>query len=651
MIMSFAMFLGLSVSSQPSSKPNIIVILADDLGWNDVGFHGSAQIPTPNIDALAYNGIILNSHYVPALCTPSRSSLMTGKYPTHTGMQHLVILAPEPWGLPLSERLMPEYLKAAGYATHAIGKWHLGFHRREYTPTYRGFDSHYGYWNGYQDYYDHTMRATLVPYKGYDMRRNMTVDWQARGQYSTDLFTNEAVHIIETHDSKQAPLFLYLAHLAPHTGNPEEPFQAPDEEVAKFAYIEDPERRMYAAMVSKLDQSVGDVMAALRTKGMLHNSIVLFMSDNGAPTFGVHSNRGSNFPLKGMKESPWEGGVRGVAALWSPLLHSTQRVSNQLMHISDWLPTFYSAAGLDVRELGKIDGIDMWKTLSENLPSPRIEILHNIDPIEDYAALRRGDWKYVTGTTQEGKVDEWYGESGLDSQGKSQRYDVDAVLNSKVGITITGFTTKLQLQAKKLARMSENGSADKGDGSIKQLKLLSETAVMSLQHQAELHCNQKSSVSSLSNTSSETACQPREAPCLFNIRDDPCETTNLAYTQPLVLHSLEESLEQFKKTMVKPLNVPGDPMSNPIYWNDTWVNWKDDTVTPDDSIKVLPLPTSPPATLSFTTVLTFIIALSIVTAIMKLSVNVTPQKSPFFSKFLIKPKQTDMSSDQKGEAH
>lgn len=187
-----------------------------------------------------------------------------------------------------------------------------------------------------------------------------------------------------------------------------------------------------------------------------------------------------------------------------------------------------------------------------------------------------------------------------------------------------------------------------GDGSIKQLKLLSETAVASLRHQAEVHCNQNNGFTFLSNTSSETACRPREAPCLFNIRDDPCETTNLAHTQLLVLHSLEESLERFKETMVKPLNIPGDPMSNPIYWNNTWVNWKDDNAAPDDSITVLPLPTSPIASLSFTTILSLVIMLSIVAAAVKLSVSDTPQKSSFFSKFLIKAKDVDISSNQKG---
>nr|CAD7586143.1 unnamed protein product [Timema genevievae] len=249
---------------------------------------------------------------------------------------------------------MPEFLKEAGYSTHAVGKWHLGFFRKEYTPTYRGFDSHYGYWNGYQDYYDHSMLATLVPYKGYDMRRDLDLDYSNQGRYSTDLFTDEAVRLIQTHDSRR-PMFLYLSHLAPHAGNEDDPFQAPDEEVAKFPHIDDPERRVYAAMVSRLDQSVGEVVTALRTKGMLDNSIIVFMSDNGAPTFGVHSNRGSNWPLRGMKESPWEGGVRGVAAVWSPLLAKTQRVSNQMMHMSDWLPTLYSAAGTSLITDGSLD--------------------------------------------------------------------------------------------------------------------------------------------------------------------------------------------------------------------------------------------------------------------------------------------------------
>ncbi|XP_015600611.1 arylsulfatase B isoform X2 [Cephus cinctus] len=551
-----------------SERPNIIIILADDMGWNDVSFHGSNQIPTPNIDALAYNGVILNNHYVPALCTPSRSALMTGKYPIHTGMQHSVILEPEPRGLPLRERLLPQYLREAGYRTHAVGKWHLGYYRREYTPTYRGFDSHFGYWNGLQDYYSHQVEATYEGYRGFDMRRNMSVAWETAGKYSTDLFTEEAVRLIENHRVNE-PMFMYLAHLAPHTGNQDNPFQAPDDEIAKFSHILDPERRIYAAMVSKLDQSVGEVVAALRRRGMLENSIVLFMSDNGAPTMGIHSNRGSNYPMRGIKDSPWEGAVRGVAAIWSPLIKKPRRVSNQLMYVADWLPTFYSAAGLDTKDLGNIDGVDMWSALVAEKTSPRSEIVINIDDIENYAAIRRGDFKYVIGTTNNGE--EWYGETGRpgreDVEGSLPEYVPDLVLRSRAGIAISGVITASQLV--ELRKLREGKLAASEELGTRRLttRLLTPMDILRLRSAAELKCNVKEE--------EKVSCNPLDSPCLFNVKEDPCEMINLAKTRPVILATLEEALMKYRVTAIPANNVDTDPMANPVYWNGTWVNWKD----------------------------------------------------------------------------
>lgn len=273
---------------------------------------------------------------------------MTGKYPIHTGMQHTVLFGAEPRGLPLTEKILPEFLKDLGYTNRLVGKWHLGSYTKEYTPTYRGFDSHLGYWTGHQDYYDHT--AVENPGWGFDMRRNMDLAYDLHGQYSTDVFTNEAVKIIQNHNITK-PLFLYLAHVAVHSANPYNPLPAPDETVEKFLNIPNYKRQRFAAVLSKLDDSVGAVVEALSKKQMLENSIIIFSTDNGGAAAGFNINAASNYPLRGVKNTLWEGGVRGAGLLWSPLIKQPQRVSQQFMHISDWLPTLLSAAGGNSRYL------------------------------------------------------------------------------------------------------------------------------------------------------------------------------------------------------------------------------------------------------------------------------------------------------------
>ncbi|XP_076664644.1 arylsulfatase I isoform X2 [Andrena cerasifolii] len=551
---------------QGKRRPHIIIILADDMGWNDVSFHGSDQIPTPNIDALAYNGIILNSHYVPALCTPSRSALMTGKNPIHLGMQHSVILPAEPRGLPLNEKLLPEYLKEVGYRTLAVGKWHLGYFRKEYTPTYRGFDSHFGYWNGLQDYYTHITQELdpqFSEFSGFDMRRNFTVAWDTMGKYSTDLFTAEAVQSIREHDTKQ-PLFLYLAHLAPHKGNENQLLRAPEEEIAKFAYIRNPERRIQAAVVSKLDQSVGEVMDALRSREMLENAIVLFMSDNGAPTEGVLSNQGSNYPLRGIKDSPWEGGTRGVAAIWSPLIKKQRRVSNQMMFVSDWLPTLLSAAGVDKRTFGNIDGFDLWPALVADKISSRSEIVINIDDLDNYAAIRRGDFKYVIGQTDTGGA--WVGASGQPFEGISPEYDPKTVLYSKTGVAISGIITARQAMELNKRRKRNLKNVDKATLKTNlPEKMLTADKVLELRQKAQIKCNVKEK--------DKVPCDPMRAPCLFNIQKDPCEMVNLAEKRPLILAILERILMRYRLTAIPPSNLGGDPRADPSLWNNTWTSW------------------------------------------------------------------------------
>ncbi|XP_014290854.1 arylsulfatase B [Halyomorpha halys] len=512
-------------------KPHIVFIVADDLGWNDVGFHGSSQIPTPNIDALAYSGIILNKYYVTPICTPSRSALMTGKYPIHTGMQHSVLYGSEPRGLPLEEKLLPQYLKELGYRTHLVGKWHLGSWKKEYTPTFRGFETHFGYWTGHQDYNDHT--AVENQMWGFDLRRGLDPAVEYHGRYSTDLFTDEAVQIIEEHNTSE-PLFLYLAHAAVHSGNPYNPLAAPDALISSFRNITDYYRKRFAGMMTKLDESVGKVVEQLERKGMLKNSIIVFTTDNGGPAEGFNLNAASNWPLRGVKNTLWEGGVRGVGVVWSRYLRNMSRVSNQTMHITDWLPTLVSAAGGNAENIDGIDGIDLWESLSENTPSNRSEVLHNIDDIWGSSALTIGDWKVVNGTNYQREWDGWYGPSGREDE---NNYDAWSIIHSPAGRSLSWYG-----------------------------KSLNQHAIKILRKQSEVKCFFDSSF---------TECDPLLSPCLFNVIDDPCEFNNVAKEYPLKLKELLDKLAEYNSTAVPPGNLPLDPKGDPKLWNNMWTNFGD----------------------------------------------------------------------------
>ncbi|XP_055907085.1 arylsulfatase B [Eupeodes corollae] len=520
-------------------KPHIIFILADDLGFNDVGFHGSAQIPTPNIDALAYSGIILNRYYVTPICTPSRSALMTGKYPIHTGMQHRVLYAAEPRGLPLSEKLMPEYFNELGYSSHIAGKWHLGHYKRVYTPLYRGFQSHVGCFTGHHDYFDHT--AVENPSWGLDMRNGLDVAYDMHGKYSTDIITDEAVQVIRKRNASM-PLFLYVAHVAVHSGNPYNPLPAPDEAVAKIQNIPDYNRRKFAAMLSKLDDSVGTIVHELSKQNMLSNSIIIFSTDNGGPAEGFNLNHASNWPLRGVKNTLWEGGVRGAALIWSPRLEKIQRVSEQTMQITDWLPTLMTAIGAPLSQNNtKLDGISIWDELSSGEESKRKSTLHNIDDIWGSAAITVGEWKLHKGTNYDGAWDGWYGPAGARDE---QAYNLTAVFNCPTGKALS---------------------------SIKMMP--TEERIVQLRRSASVMCN--SNDISKTYPMKETSCEPLKAPCLFNIKHDPCEQLNLAERYPNILNALLVQLEALNATAVPPGNKPMDSRADPRFWDNTWTNFGD----------------------------------------------------------------------------
>uniref|UniRef100_A0A4Y0BV48 Sulfatase N-terminal domain-containing protein n=1 Tax=Anopheles funestus TaxID=62324 RepID=A0A4Y0BV48_ANOFN len=533
------LWLSVNAATAQLERPNIVIIVADDLGWNDVSFHGSNQIPTPNIDALAYDGIILNRHYVPPLCTPSRASLMTGKHPMNIGMQDHVILSDEPWGLGLDQKLMPEYFRDVGYRTHLVGKWHLGFFRRAYTPTYRGFDSHFGYLGPYIDYWDHSLQMNETSARGLDMRRNTDINYSANGTYATDLFNDEAVRIIHSHDQSQ-PLFLVLTHLAPHTGNEDDPMQAPEDEIAKFSYIQDPKRQTLAAMIGRIDTGVGRIYRTLQERNMLTNTIILFYADNGAPTVGMHANSGSNYPLRGQKYSPWEGAVRGAALIWSPLLLRKGVVSEQWIHVSDWLPTLGFAAGIKSLPTGTtIDGQNQWLTLQSANATGRSVVMHNADQKFGYSSYMKLGWKYINGTSFAGAYDTWLGE-GIDNS------------------NVTG--------EEYYNRLMEIASIGSSMG-------LSQDKVQEIRQAATISCPADVE---------EVLCDPLSIPCLFNIVDDPCERRNLADQYPDTLLDLQLDVERYKRNALPPRNKPADRRADPALHNNTWTWWQD-TIDEDHS--------------------------------------------------------------------
>lgn len=376
---------GAGPATAEGMRPNIVYIIADDMGWRDAGFQGS-DIKTPHLDRLAQEGARFGQFYVQPMCTPTRAAFMTGRYPFRYGLQTGVIPAAGTYGLPLDEYLLPQALKDAGYSTALVGKWHLGHAKPEYWPRQRGFDSFYGALVGEIDHFKHASHGVKDWY-----RNNKPLDEKG---FDNSLFGEEAARTIERHDP-QNPLFLYLAFTAPHT-----PFQAPEDYLDRFKHIEDENRRAYAAMISVMDDGIGKVVAALEKRGMRDNTIIIFHSDNGgvkSSMFAGDSKVGGtlpadNGPYRDGKGTLYEGGTRVVAlANWPGKIKAG--TVDDMVHVVDMYPTLAALAGAGLDRTQPLDGMDMWQTISQGAPSPRREIVYNVDPMA--GAVRNGDWKLV----------------------------------------------------------------------------------------------------------------------------------------------------------------------------------------------------------------------------------------------------------------
>lgn len=373
-----------------SARPHIVMIVADDLGWYDIGWQNPAM-HTPTLDRLAAEGVKLNFSYVQPSCSPSRSALMSGRYPFHLGLQHETIAAGHRYFLPDNQPILPQALQSLGYVTHAVGKWHLGFCNWRYTPTYRGFNSFYGYYNAEEDYYNKTGHRD-----GYDFRDNEDVDWTAHGHYSTHLYADRASKIIREHNASQ-PLFLYLAFQAVHGQ-----LQVPESYVDRFcSHIPDRDRQLKCGMVAAMDEAVTNVTATLQASDLASNTLIIFTSDNGGPV----KMGSSNWPLRGSKITIWEGGTRALGFVHGPnILLRSGYTYDELIHIVDWYPTLVEAAGGSA--VPNIDGMSQWQNLLTGGNGPRQEFVYNIDEVDNNAAIRQGRFKLVQGHA--GSPDGWY---------------------------------------------------------------------------------------------------------------------------------------------------------------------------------------------------------------------------------------------------
>ena len=365
-------------------RPNIIIMVADDLGWNDVGFHGG-EIDTPSLDRLAAEGVRLSRFYTTPICSPTRAALMTGRDPMRLGVLYGVIM---PWhniGIHPQEHFMPQSFQAAGYQTAMVGKWHLGHALQAYHPNERGFDHFYGHL--------HTEVGYFPPFNnqgGKDFQQN-GVSIEAEG-YETFLLADEVSRYIKARE-KNKPFFVYMPFIAPHT-----PLDAPADLQAKYADLEDTRtiarskntdetrkiskmmrrpsaRPMYAAVVDGMDQAIGQVLDTLDEEGIADNTIVLFLSDNGGAAYA--SGGADNYPLRGGKGETWEGGIRSVSMLRWPAELAAGGEMTSIMTVMDVFPTLANAAGVAMgNDMFELDGKNMWPALNEGQVMPRQDLVY-----------------------------------------------------------------------------------------------------------------------------------------------------------------------------------------------------------------------------------------------------------------------------------
>ncbi|MDE0660390.1 MAG: sulfatase-like hydrolase/transferase [Gammaproteobacteria bacterium] len=352
------------------TTPNIVLFLSDDMGWGQPGFNGGDEVATPSIDRIAEEGIRLTQFYVAPVCTATRGALLTGRYSWKNGTGDR-FNGRTSMGMRVDERTLAEALRDAGYATWLVGKWHLGQWQRKHLPLQRGFDHHYGLYGAEIDSFSHHRGRS----------RDLALDWHRNGRpvveagYSTELLAEEAVQLIDRHDPTH-PFFLYLPFNAVHNPN-----DAPQEYIDRYSHLDNPKQR---AQLAVMDVAIGQVMDALEAKGVLDDTLVMFLNDNGGT-----STAGWNAPYRGKKSEYHEGGIRVPAVLRWPGRIAAGSESAALLHAVDLFPTFAGLAGADAGAGLALDGMDAWAAIADGAASPRDEVVHSLD------VIREGDWKLI----------------------------------------------------------------------------------------------------------------------------------------------------------------------------------------------------------------------------------------------------------------
>ncbi|MGJ8694517.1 MAG: sulfatase-like hydrolase/transferase [Thalassotalea sp.] len=391
---------GFSQANEPTARPNIVFILADDLGYGDVGFNGAKDIVTPALDALAAQGTVFTSAYAAhPFCGPSRAGLLTGRYPHNIGSQFNLPTSDRSGGLGITtdEQFISKTLKNSGYFTGAIGKWHLG-EDAQYHPNQRGFDEFYGFLNGGHNYFPEqfepeykAQRAKGLNHAIFHYLRPLEHNGQEvrETEYITDGLTREAASFIEkAAQNKQQPFFLYLAYNAPHS-----PMQAKEADMAMFPNIKDKKRKIYAGMVYALDRGVKRVVETLKATGQYENTLIVFMSDNGGkPKMGA-----SNAPLQGQKGDVFEGGSRSPMFMHWPSKIPAGKTFKYPVSSLDLYPTFVSLAGAELPKGKLLDGKNIWSNMMTGKDSRQNEMLYFMRHRKGFSdsSARKDNWKIV----------------------------------------------------------------------------------------------------------------------------------------------------------------------------------------------------------------------------------------------------------------